>query len=117
MIYLYTHTDPQEVAVPKNQDGIGVLSLSLTSTVTHEAVQDIVTGLDYEGGHYYHLRVTLPEGVEPAEYEYALVQGLDIVAKGLAMVVPLGDQAEAYDKEITYKQYNTYEQQQDEPLR
>lgn len=121
MIYLNNNRQAQSVYIPRRSGGYGgtdfsfVVRLALRSTVDNTTYT--VTGsAGSPSGAYYLVTLTLPEGVQSGEYDYALypitlTPNPDPVARGVCMIWPeaegpAGPEYMQYGGEPTFKQYD-----------
>lgn len=106
MIYLNNTTESQVVYIPRDTDLSGTLQMSARSTVGLDIVLN-VTMLDLKLHRLcYAMAVTLPDGTPSGEYEYILRADGEQVSTGVMVVRDGTTDAEQYNKEITYEQYN-----------
>lgn len=105
MIYLNNTTDAQVVYIPRDTDLSGTLQLTARSTVGLD-IPITATMVDLKVHRLcYALALTLPEGITTGEYEYTLMAGGEKVSSGVLVVLDSIINAEQYNKEITYEQY------------
>ena len=105
MIYLKNTTESQVVFIPRDTDLTGTLQFTARSTVGLD-IPISATMLDLKVHRLcYALAVTLPEDIATGEYEYALRAGGEKVSTGLLIIRDGITQAEQYNKDITYEQY------------
>lgn len=106
MVYLLNQPGPQAVLIPKPCNLAGSLTMVLRSTVnlskTFDApVLDLAVSV-----LYYYVAVTVPDGMQPGEYEYVLKAGDEVAATGIAIMRD-AVQTVQYEKPIEYEQYET----------
>lgn len=78
--------------------------LQLESTMTHTIYS--VKGTDMHWSElYYKITISLPEGIDPGEYNYRLECGMEVLSTGLAIVGEYGRAVVEYVKPIQYEQY------------
>lgn len=105
MIYLNNTTEAQVVFIPRDTDLSGTLQFSARSTVGLD-IPIAATMVDLKVHRLcYALAVTLPENIATGEYEYTLKAGGEKVSTGLLIIKDGLTDAEQYNKEITYEQY------------
>lgn len=105
MIYVQNKADAQYVFLPKELAGEGALSLSIHNTTT---LKDYDLGnVADDGGSalYYRILLSLPEGLDNGEYEYALEQSGVKVGTGIIKIGEGGESTEEYNSDIEYEQY------------
>lgn len=106
MIYLVNQPGPQAVMIPKPVTGTGPLTMTFRSTVNQTEPVDAGV-IDISVSQlYYFLAVTVPEGMQPGEYEYDLRADGIPVASGVAMIRDTYPTVQ-YIKQATYEQYET----------
>lgn len=105
MIYLNKTTDAQVVFIPRDTDHTGTLQLTARSTVGLD-IPITATMVDLKVHRLcYALAITLPEDLATGEYEYTLKAGGEKVSTGVLVVLDSLENAEQYNKDITYEQY------------
>ena len=104
MVYLLNQPGAQSVLIPKPSSVSGDLTMSLRSTVNNTEPID-VTVLDLALSRlYYYVAITIPEGMQPGEYEYEMKAGDEVVASGLAIMYD-PESAYQYETTVEYEQY------------
>lgn len=107
MVYLTNTTAAQDVYFPKTLASSDVLSLTLRNTIT---LEEYALGLHTASPLkrlYYVLSVSLPAGMDEGEYEYTLTSGGRVVGTGVIKIGGGFAQADAYESEINYEQYES----------
>lgn len=106
MVYLQNRTGGQPAYFPKNYGGEGAVAMTIRNTITQK--EHNLGSMTDEGGSdmYYLLPVSLPEGIDDGEWEYTLTQDGIVVATGI-LKVGESAQAEQYNSEIEYEQYES----------
>ena len=106
MVYLLNQSGAQAVLIPKPATVSGDLAMTLRSTVDNSTPVD-ATVIDLAVSRlYYYVAITLPDGIQPGEYEYVLTAGMDTVASGIAVIRDSAPVVQ-YEKTIQYEQYET----------
>lgn len=106
MIYLTNISDAQILMIPKNGRIVtGEMSLVLRNTTDQQETTLSVTDMN-TSGLYFHLAVTLPEGIADGEYQYTLKNGNIQVSCGLLYIGDLQSPSQ-YERTITYQQYES----------
>lgn len=106
MIYLVNEPGPQAVMIPKPVTESGALTMTFRSTVNQtEPVDAGVIDLAVSD-LYYFLAVTVPEGMQPGEYEYTLRSDGIAVAAGVAVMRDAYPTVQ-YIKQAQYEQYES----------
>lgn len=104
MLYLQNITDAQTLMIPRNGESIsGGMSLVLRNTTDLQECAFSVDDLD-DSDLYVKVSVELPDDLADGEYQYQLVQGLNLVSNGLLVIESFNDNTQ-YDQSITYHQY------------
>ena len=122
MIYLNNNRQTQSVYIPKRgADGWQVVGLDIICRMAFRSTVDNTTFSvnareESPSGKYYLVTLTLPEGVQAGEYEYALYpvrlgQTPEQMAKGVCMIWPeengpVGVEYQEHGDEPTFKQYD-----------
>lgn len=106
MVYLLNQSGPQAILLPKPATVSGPLTMVLRSTVNlSEPVSASVIDLAVSM-LYYYVAVTIPEGMQPGEYEYILRAGDEVASSGVAVIRSAVPTVQ-YKKPIEYEQYET----------
>ena len=104
MIYLQNTNESQVLFVPRNgADASGELTLKMRNTIDQDFIIDRVLDLR-TSDLYFNLSITLPEGCQDGEYEYALMDDNIVLSTGI-LVLQSADARTEYDKDIVYEQY------------
>ena len=106
MVYLLNQPGPQAVLIPKPCNIAGSLTMTLRSTVNLSRTFDAPVLDIAVSSLYYYVAVTIPDGMQPGEYEYVLKAGMEVAATGIAIMRD-ATQTVQYEKPIEYEQYET----------
>lgn len=107
MLNIANTTVPQVLPVPRAETVLlppAQSVLKLESTMTHARHSVRVTDMQVSE-LYYRIAVSLPEGIDPGEYDYRLECGMEVLSTGLAIVGEYGRAVVEYVKPIQYEQY------------
>lgn len=107
MVYLTNTTAAQDAYFPKTLSSSDVLALTLRNTTT---LEEYALGLHTASPLtrlYYRLSVSLPAGMDDGEYEYTLTSGGIAVGTGVLKIGGGFAQADAYESEVNYEQYES----------
>lgn len=109
MINITPSAQAQTIVIPRNisEPTIGSLTLTLTGTASKKNYYVSVTPVSaatFNG--VVNFMVTGIINVPVGEYQYVLSDEAEILAVGLLQAGRPTRQAETYDEQVTYKQYN-----------
>lgn len=103
MVYAQNTSESQRILLPRNVDGEGQMVLRIWNTIDRDGFTLEVTDIPMSR-LYYNLAISLPEGLSDGEYEYSLKTGENVLSCGL-MIIGERDEADEYNRKITYQQY------------
>lgn len=105
MIYAKSHTNVQRVVIPRivNTNGSTMLLQVFSSVNRSNIVVKVISQEEWETYYGIDFRFITPPQV--GEYEYKLIGGSKIIAKGILIVVQDDSAPKHYHEDKTYKQY------------